>query len=533
MLFSGLHLKGKDIQLVYKLPDGGDSVPTFDAMAASAGLALPSDPGFAPLSALDVTEITSEAIEDYLHDLYDNKGVRGAKFSRYRELITRVLEYVKGSGYITEIPQAELRAGSYVNRFNKPDGEALRRLLAQSGTMPISTIIRLSWECGLQRTEISALKYEQIDFELGEIVLPDRRVPLSAETLSYLWELMSENRTFSDYVLVSQKKTAPMAEPSISRLVRTELDKFGQDEVRLADLRFDYIVGQLRRNSIEFVSYISGVETRTLQAQYLPYADGSSAAEKRPAPSYDDFYCLMHDEGGSMSALALWFVWQLGYKVTELPRLKWDMVDLDGASMGGRGLPDELASLLRGVRAENERYSPYIFLTESTKKPLTRERITKMVKQTLVSSGIFDIGFKELCADYSPELEERRRQLAAFLAENGCADRSVIADALSVDERTVNQLLRRLRADGDIVLVGRQYYLRGAVVSPEEQHSAIMSYISEHPMSSRAELCDMLGLANRRQFLPIIKPLIDEGLVARTAGQRYILTADIAEPTPV
>lgn len=498
-------------------------MPSFNAAKASAGIDIPADFDFAPLSALDLRDISSELIESYLYDLYDNKGVRGGKFSRYKDVILQVFEYAKASGYISEIPPIELRTKAHVNQYKKPDADALRLLLSQSKGMPAETIIRLSWECGLQRGEISALRYSQIDFEHAGIVLADRRVPLSSEMQSFLAELKEDNYDFSDYVLLTQKKTAPMAEPSISRLVRTELDKYGQAELRLADLRFDYIVRQLQKCSIEYVSYISGVDIRTLQKQYLPYVGTVSDVELRSAPDYDSFYQLMLSEKDSVCALALCFAWQLGIKATELPALKWVMVDFERAEINGIHIPEELLSLLRGIKEKNGKYSEYIFITESTKKPLSRERISHIVKQTLVQKGIFNIGLKELSRDYSPELETGKKAVFDYLSECVCADREQIANALGYDERASERLLKRLRNSGEIVLIGREYYLRGTVVSPEEQHTAICDFLAEHPLATRKELCDMLGLVNRRQLLPIIKPLIDEGLLLRTADQRYRL----------
>jgi len=110
------------------------------------------------------------------------------------------------------------------NHFNKPNEEALCGILIREDCSPIGTIIHLAWKCGLMRNEIPSLKWKQVDLNSKRIELEDRIIPVQEDTMRYLDKLYIENKYISDYVLVSQKKSAPMAEQSVSRIVRQALD---------------------------------------------------------------------------------------------------------------------------------------------------------------------------------------------------------------------------------------------------------------------------------------------------------------------
>lgn len=499
-------------------------MPSFNDIAKSAGIRPPTELDLSDISAPDISEITSEVIQDYLADLYDNKGVRGVVFARHKDYIISVLECAKQGGYIDDVPQIKLRTEEHIIKYNKPDRTAIEQILAQTEGQPVETIIRLAWECGLARAEIPTLKYDQIDFKNAEIVLPDRKVPIPSATLQFFKELRDKNQAHSDYVLISQKKEAPMAEQSVSRLVRYELDKYGQKEVRLSDLRMDFIVNCLRDHSIEYVSYVSGVNMRSLRAQYLPYVEAvPEAVSKATAPDHEAVYRLMVDEQDSVTGLALWFVWQLGMTVTELPQLTWDMVDFNSAKIDAISIPDELLILLRGLKEKNEKYSDHIFLTDSTNKPLDREYITKIVKKAFVKNGFIDLSLSELRKNFSPEMYGLKKELTAYLEEHRYADCKTVAAALNITEKNAGKLLRQLKSTGEVVLVGRRYFLPGTVVSPEEQESTILNYVKDHPLATRKELSELLGLASRRQFLPIVEPLIEEGKLIRTTDNKYCL----------
>ena len=69
-----------------------------------------------------------------------------------------------------------------VYRINRPDPAAMERALAGEGDSSAGLILRLAWRQGLTREEISCLKWDQVSFPDGQLLLPDRAVPLEQDT---------------------------------------------------------------------------------------------------------------------------------------------------------------------------------------------------------------------------------------------------------------------------------------------------------------------------------------------------------------
>ena len=66
--------------------------------------------------------------------------------------------------------------------FNRPDEAAMLRILERYPHSPEGAILRLAWLEGLSRSEITELRWDQVDFEGKAIQLPDRTVPLEPST---------------------------------------------------------------------------------------------------------------------------------------------------------------------------------------------------------------------------------------------------------------------------------------------------------------------------------------------------------------
>ena len=71
-------------------------------------------------------------------------------------------------------------------------------------------ILRLAWQAGLLRDEIQRLTWAQIDFLDGQIVLPERAVPIPEELAEYLADLResADGTVFlgtAEQVIVSRK----------------------------------------------------------------------------------------------------------------------------------------------------------------------------------------------------------------------------------------------------------------------------------------------------------------------------------------
>ena len=70
---------------------------------------------------------------------------------------------------------------------NRPDPEAMGRILEQAG--PEGVVLRLAWQAGLTREEISALTWNQVSFLDNRLELPDRMVPLEPDLRAELWRV--------------------------------------------------------------------------------------------------------------------------------------------------------------------------------------------------------------------------------------------------------------------------------------------------------------------------------------------------------
>lgn len=139
---------------------------------------------------------------------------------------------------------------------NRPDPEAMSRVLEQAG--PEGIVLRLAWQAGLSREEISALTWDQVSFLDNRLELPDRMIPLEGELRTALWRLWEQNQERSPRVVLSSRGRTPLAPESISRIARQALDREGQTAVRLMDLRHDWILRQLETQDWAQVARISG-----------------------------------------------------------------------------------------------------------------------------------------------------------------------------------------------------------------------------------------------------------------------------------
>ena len=131
---------------------------------------------------------------------------------------------------------------------HRPREEAIRRILDRHPCDAVGMIFRLAWLAGLLRGEIVALRWDDVDFLNQELRLPDRSVPLDPELEEYLARMSERLDWGSGYVLLSDRLHRPMQPQPVSHLVRRELDAEGETEVRLIDLRHDYIIRQLREH---------------------------------------------------------------------------------------------------------------------------------------------------------------------------------------------------------------------------------------------------------------------------------------------
>ena len=156
---------------------------------------------------------------------------------------------------------------------NRPDKGAMDRALQKNFSNAAGAILRLAWQAGLLRDEIQHLTWEQVDFLDAAIVLPDRKVPVSRELADWLRARREDRDQSQETVVLSDRDQKPLTPQSISRLARNALDKEGQTEVRLIDLRHDFVLRQLEEHDWQYVSRITGVEAAGLNVHFAEHLE--------------------------------------------------------------------------------------------------------------------------------------------------------------------------------------------------------------------------------------------------------------------
>lgn len=410
--------------------------------------------------------------------------------------------------------------------FNRPDEAAMLRILERHPHSPEGAILRLAWLEGLSRSEITELRWDQVDFEGKAIQLPDRTVPLEPSTETCLRERHVRCALRDPHVVISERSKKPMPPESISRLSRLALDSEGQ-KVNLMDLRHDFVIRQLQTHDWPYVARVSGMAVSTLRDAFSPYLTKPAAPENPLAQRDEAEYLLwrvIQQEGSSPAGLALWMGWKLQMQPGEILNLTWSQVDLD---RGLLRLPDReipmgsrLSRLLGDVY--DHRKDPAqdrVLLTPGTGKPMDLARLSTVIRTALIRGGLEQLSLGDLSR--LSRRGSQRQTVLARLSAVGSLTREEVMDLLGVSKSAALKLLNQLRQDGAVVRIGGCYYPAGAVVLPEDQSAAVTAYLAAHGTAVRKELAELLNLPPA-QCTALLRRMADRGELLLT-GKRYAL----------
>ena len=411
---------------------------------------------------------------------------------------------------------------------NRPDPEAMSRVLEQAG--PEGIVLRLAWQAGLSREEISALTWDQVSFLDNRLELPDRMIPLEGELRTALWRLWEQNQERSPRVVLSSRGRTPLAPESISRIARQALDRGGQTAVRLMDLRHDWILRQLETQDWAQVARISGVEVPALQARFSALVPERKTLP-RQSGQVDEFklWRVLQTERSSPAGLALWLTWQLGLQAQEITALTWDQVDFDRDRLE---LPDREVPLTNAVRrlleeARRRRRPgdpPQVLLTEQSRKPMDLPRLSRVTRAALIRGGMEHTLLRDLRRDENREDEEAR------LLESAQAEplsRGTVMALLGVSKTAAYTRLHRMTEQGRLVRIGGKYYLPENVVPPERHLETIRAYLSQAGFAYRQDIVDLLRIKPKQCTL-LLRRLVDAGELLQR-GQKYLLPEERRE----
>lgn len=410
--------------------------------------------------------------------------------------------------------------------FNRPDEAAMLRILERHPHSPEGAILRLAWLEGLSRSEITELRWDQVDFEGKAIQLPDRTVPLEPSAETCLRERHVRCALRDPHVVISERSKKPMPPESISRLSRLALDSEGQ-KVNLMDLRHDFVIRQLQTHDWPYVARVSGMAVSTLRDAFSPYLTKPAAPENPLAQRDEAEYLLwrvIQQEGSSPAGLALWMGWKLQMQPGEILNLTWSQVDLD---RGLLRLPDReipigsrLSRLLGDVCGHRKNPAQdRVLLTPGTGKPMDLARLSTVIRTALIRGGLEQLSLGDLSR--LSRRGSQRQTVLARLSAVGSLTREEVMDLLGVSKSAALKLLNQLRQDGAVVRIGGCYYPAGAVVLPEDQSAAVTAYLAAHGTAVRKELAELLNLPPA-QCTALLRRMADRGELLLT-GKRYAL----------
>ena len=148
---------------------------------------------------------------------------------------------IRFSGGVPAADDAERRRknrGKKVSAADQIDEFKLWKVLQAERGTPAGLALWLAWQLGLQAREMTALTWDQIDWEGDRVRLPDREVVLSS-TVRRLLEEERRSRAPSDdpHVLLTERSRRPIDLPRLSRMTRAALIRGGMERTALRDLR--------------------------------------------------------------------------------------------------------------------------------------------------------------------------------------------------------------------------------------------------------------------------------------------------------
>ena len=395
------------------------------------------------------------------------------------------------------VPHAAAHCGM---RFHPPDAAALEAFLRQHADGLDALTLALAWRAGLVRGEIYALSWEQVTRGRRSLRLPDREVPLEYE-LPGMLAARQRMQPASPYVMSSERRRGRLSPASLSRLARGALDAAGMPEVRLTDLRYDYVRRQYAAHGWPHVLRVAGLSAAA-------YREGLGLYDREPdaaAPeggSEDELrlWRLLQDDHGTPAGVALRLSAQLGLSAGEAVALTWDMVDFSGQRLRlpDREVPAPPAALriLEDVKARRAPGDdPHVLLSERDRRPMNTVWLGALVRKTLERGGIEGKTLGDFRRDMLRE-EEELQLLAEALAHGGIT-RSRAMALLGLSKAQAYARLNALRVSGRLVLIHGRYYPAGETVPPEEQREAVLRFLDAAGAAYRQDIVHLLGVGER------------------------------------
>ena len=411
---------------------------------------------------------------------------------------------------------------------NRPDEKAMEQALLENPGNAAGAVLRLAWQAGLLRDEIQRLTWEQVDFLDRCLVLPDRKVPIGQELADWLQVLRDGRDQSQETVVLSDRDQKPLTPQSISRLARLALNKQGQTDVRLIDLRHDFVLRQLEEHDWQYVSRITGVEAAGLNVHFAGHLEEkkiSTRIHREESARIDEFalWKLLRTEGTSPAGIALWLTWQAGLRLEEIVALTWEQIQGDCLRLPRREvlLTSGTQQVLEELAAREGRRGPVLTAPRSG-LPYDRTRLSKLARAALIRAGLDDLTLRDLRVDYALR-SGGAGQILSQVRRQGWTTRNEVRSLLNVSQAVAYHRLKQLVNRGQLTQVGARYYLPGTVVPPNSQEAALVKYLEREGFAYRQDVARLLGI-DAGQCRPLLRRMLARGTLIQDR-QRYILNS--------
>lgn len=121
--------------------------------------------------------------------------------------------------------------------FKRPDEAAMQRVFARISGGAAEVVLRLAWLQGLHRAEITALRWDQVDFARNLLRLPGGEVSMGSRLRRMLSETLARRKDpAEERVFTSPATGRPMERAQLTAAARTALLRGGLEGVSLRDL---------------------------------------------------------------------------------------------------------------------------------------------------------------------------------------------------------------------------------------------------------------------------------------------------------
>lgn len=415
--------------------------------------------------------------------------------------------------------------------FHRPNEAAMQELLQDHTRDLIGAVLRLAWLEGLSRDEIFRLEWSQVDYERMFLHLPDRDIPLDRDTADCLRQFRAElgSRRVLVYVAVSEKTKERVAMQSLSRIARTALDSAGMEDVRLIDLRLDFIRRQIAEHDWQYAVRVSGISVTTYRTLFSGKQHGDHPTEP---PAYEEksrderLWKIMQEHQTGAAGVALWLSQMAGLTEKELVALTWDQIDLDRAVLhtarGSVTMTQDLLKILRqerSLRAPSD--DPHVILTPRTRRPMDNARLSTILRDLLVRGGIDGVsvgGFR-----HSLRIGTEQERIMQQVRAKGSITRLETEALLGVSTGIAYSRLADLVENGKLARTSRGYFLAEEAIRPEDQPAAVCRYIAQNGGAYCQDIAKLLRIGKSTASRLLRRMVANGDLVMTRQTKQYFL----------